>query len=54
MIGTEAGSSMYATIPKLDGADRDDPLTSMRSGCMAFSIRPPEVSSTISRILDRS
>jgi hypothetical protein len=41
MIGTEAGSSMYATIPKLDGADRDDPLTSMRSGCMAFSIRRP-------------
>ncbi|HET9263691.1 MAG TPA: hypothetical protein VFO14_11630 [Vicinamibacterales bacterium] len=24
MIGTEAGSSMYATIPKLDGVDRDE------------------------------
>jgi hypothetical protein len=54
MIGTEAGSSMCATIPKLDGADRDDPLTSMRSGCMAFSIRRPRSHSTISRILDRS
>jgi hypothetical protein len=45
---------MYATILKLDGADRDESahLDALRLYGVLDS--PPGVSSTISRILDRS